>query len=333
MLELLAECGISEQQLLSKSGIESDQLRGVQSANASQFDNVCRCALELSGDPQFGLRLGSRINLPSQGIFGYALMSSATAGDALKLLVRYNRVILPSIRIELKQRDSSAELVMRAAHLPQDLERFYCEVLFAAVLNSGMVLVGEQSGDVVVELDYEPSDNHLLYKQILGGGVRFSCERRAICYDEQTLLARISTANPIAGELFRRECDRLFSPDRRRGTISERVQQVLIESGSDFPNCAAMAARLHMSESTLQRRLTAEGWRYQSLLDQVRYRLAREYLLGTMLPVSEIAHLLGFSDATNFRRSFKRWSKTTPSQLRVDAQIGREGGGVLVTLK
>jgi AraC-like DNA-binding protein len=73
---------------------------------------------------------------------------------------------------------------------------------------------------------------------------------------------------------------------------------------------------MHMSESTLQRRLAKEGTRFQELLDQVRYRLALEYLQGTQLPVSEIAALLGFSNPANFRRSFKRWSATTPADIR-----------------
>jgi len=98
--------------------------------------------------------------------------------------------------------------------------------------------------------------------------------------------------------------------------VSERVQQILLQAGSEFPTSAKVAALLHMSESTLQRHLTREGHRYQQLLDQVRYRLALEYLNVTTLPVAEIASLLGFSDATNFRRSFKRWSNSTPSAVR-----------------
>jgi AraC-like DNA-binding protein len=94
------------------------------------------------------------------------------------------------------------------------------------------------------------------------------------------------------------------------------VQQVLLQSGSEFPTSAAVARQLHMSESTLQRRLANEGCRYQQLLDQVRYRLAREYLRGTTLPVAEIACLLGFSDAANFRRAFRRWADTTPAAMR-----------------
>ena len=44
--------------------------------------------------------------------------------------------------------------------------------------------------------------------------------------------------------------------------------------------------------------------------------IALEYLYGTQLPVSEIADLLGFNNAANFRRAFKRWSGDTPAALR-----------------
>jgi AraC-like DNA-binding protein len=71
-----------------------------------------------------------------------------------------------------------------------------------------------------------------------------------------------------------------------------------------------------MSERTLQRRLATEDIKFQALLDQVRNKLAHEYLSGTQLSIHEIAALLGFSDAANFRRAFKRWNKRAPSEVR-----------------
>jgi AraC-like DNA-binding protein len=316
MIELLAEYGVLESQLRDHAAPSIAQLTNPDRIDADSFNCLCHSGLMLSGDEQFGLRLGARINLPSQGIFGYALMSCSTVGDALKLLVRYSQVMSPGLRVELLPQPDSAELVMQAGHLPRRLSRCYGEMLFASVLNSGVILVGEQTGTVRVELDYVPATNPRLYTQLLGLDVQFGAGRNALCFDAASLTAKISTANPIAGELFRRECDRLFALDSDRGSVSEQVQQQLIESGADFPTCATMAGRLHMSESTLQRRLAQEGWRYQNVLDQVRYRLAREYLLGTVLPVAEIGYLLGFGDVANFRRAFKRWSGVVPSRVR-----------------
>ncbi|MFT5794871.1 MAG: hypothetical protein ACI9OF_002931, partial [Saprospiraceae bacterium] len=88
MLSLLAKLGISEAQLLTNTGLATVETRSDFSFTASQLNTLCANALQLSGDPQLGLKVGSQLDLPSQGIFGYALMTSATVGDALRLLVR-----------------------------------------------------------------------------------------------------------------------------------------------------------------------------------------------------------------------------------------------------
>lgn len=316
LLHLLEPMGMSRQQLLEGTGIgEADSQAGL-NLNASQLDTACTNALVFSKDSQLGLKFGSQISIASQGIFGYALMTSATIGDALNLLVRYNRVILPSIGVQLQRHDDQLELWVKAAHLPQDLQRFYTEVLYAAIINSGGILLGRQTAIINLQLAYAMPANLVEYHAIFGTELRFSAQRSAMFFDHASLDSAISTSNPIARDIFKRECDRLISRDASGGMVSERVQQILLQTGSEFPSSAKVAQRLHMSESTLQRHLAREGNRFQSLLDQVRYRLAGEYLQGTNLPVSEIACLLGFSDAANFRRSFRRWSGTTPSAVR-----------------
>jgi len=82
-----------------------------------------------------------------------------------------------------------------------------------------------------------------------------------------------------------------------------------------------VAQRLSISESTLQRRLAKEGTKYQQLLDQIRFRLALEYLQTTDLPIAEIAALLDYDNPANFRKAFKRWSSTTPSKIRENLKI------------
>jgi AraC-like DNA-binding protein len=325
MINLLQEQGVNEHQLLRDTGVEPGTTRQAFTLSASQMDAVCSNALALSGDTQFGLRVGSRINISSEGIFGYALMTSATVGDALKLLIRYSRAIMPSVHIEVQQHAGEVDIVASTVHLPSALARFYCDALYAAIVHSGSLLIGDNSVATRLELNYpEPPDSELHHK-LFGPVIRFNAQRCAMSFDERSLGIAISTANPVAQEIFRRECDRLSELDRRRGRVSERVQQLLLQAGSEFPTCAQVATQLHMSESTLQRRLAAEGCRYQQLLDEVRYRLANEYLSGTTLPVAEIANLLGFSDVTNFRRTFRRWSGARPSDVRRQAE--RQGGG------
>lgn len=314
--QALESTEVTRAQLLAAAGVDELESGASIQLAASQLDAVCQFALQASGDDQLGLSFGGRISIASQGIFGYALMTSETIGDALNLLVRYNRVILPSISIGLRPGETELEVFVEAEHLPLALQRFFTEVLYAAVVNSGRILLDGRLVATRWQMAYAPPADLSRYQLFLGSELEFDGQRSAMFLANEDLSAPISTSNPLARDIFRRECDRLVSRDSSGGRVSAQVQQILLQAGSEFPISASVAAQLNMSDSTLQRRLAKEGVRYQQLLDQVRYRLAREYLEGTTLPVTEIAALLGFSDAANFRRSFRRWSGTTPSALR-----------------
>ena len=55
---------------------------------------------------------------------------------------------------------------------------------------------------------------------------------------------------------------------------------------------------------------------FQQLLDQVRAEHATRYLQNTRLPLSTIAYMVGFNDASNFRRAYKKWSGHSPRDVR-----------------
>lgn len=48
-------------------------------------------------------------------------------------------------------------------------------------------------------------------------------------------------------------------------------------------------------------------------MDQVRLERARELLTHTGMNLSQIADALGYADAANFTRAFKRWTGTAPA--------------------
>jgi AraC-like DNA-binding protein len=77
-----------------------------------------------------------------------------------------------------------------------------------------------------------------------------------------------------------------------------------------------IATMLNLSPRTYRRRLDAEGQSFQKLLDQVRSEHATRYLQNTRLPLSTIAYMVGFSDASNFRRAYIKWTGVAPGKVR-----------------
>jgi AraC-like DNA-binding protein len=104
------------------------------------------------------------------------------------------------------------------------------------------------------------------------------------------------------------------STDRPVALMVERHVEPLLAAGS--VRIEDVARELGFSRQTLYRRLKAEGLTFEQLLDGLRQRLALRFIRDEGLPVKDAAYRLGFSDPAAFSRAFKRWTGSSPSDLR-----------------
>jgi AraC-like DNA-binding protein len=72
-----------------------------------------------------------------------------------------------------------------------------------------------------------------------------------------------------------------------------------------------------MHPRALNRRLKAEGTTFRKLLNEVRFEVAGQLLLGTRMGVTEIAGALGYADTGAFSHAFSRMAGTPPHTWRV----------------
>jgi len=98
--------------------------------------------------------------------------------------------------------------------------------------------------------------------------------------------------------------------------VAGRVYRLLTQVPGQFDDMEAISAKLNTTSRTLRRKLQAEGTSYQGILAEVRCQLAKEYLRTTRLSTEDIADVLGFSDAANFRHAFRRWTGKPTSEFR-----------------
>ena len=90
----------------------------------------------------------------------------------------------------------------------------------------------------------------------------------------------------------------------------------LLENIRLSPTLEGSAAAFGVSPATLKRHLARHGSHFQAELDQVRAHVAMQLFQMRGYDNEAVAQYLGFHDATNFRRSFKRWTGLVPSLLR-----------------
>jgi AraC-like DNA-binding protein len=153
----------------------------------------------------------------------------------------------------------------------------------------------------------------------LGPALRFGCQLDALVIDRRWLHQPWPRGQGMAAEAARRGL--LMAPQGTPtaclpGAVYDNLLRRLLTAEGASPNLEDTALAFETSSASLKRALARHSSHFQAELDQARAHLAMHLFHHQGLANDEVARRLGFHDSTNFRRSFKRWTGTTPSVLR-----------------
>lgn len=96
-------------------------------------------------------------------------------------------------------------------------------------------------------------------------------------------------------------------------SLSQLIRNLLPEG---YPSLTIAAAAAGMSVRTFQRRLEDNNLNYSQLVEQIRFEQATRLLQDSTNHIIDIAFDLGYTDAANFSKAFKRWTGTSPREFR-----------------
>jgi AraC-like DNA-binding protein len=316
--EKVADMGVDLHAWLARSQLQIAQLDDVtHTLSFSIFQQLVRDALSMTQEPALGLLIGRRLLLNNHGVLGYAAMSCSTLQQAIEVLERYSPLRTPLVSLQ-HQIDAQHLRVTVSENYPLgDIRTPMHEVTMLGVKNVVDYLAAGAHPITTVMFAFPAPHYAALAEEI------FQCE---VVYDHPwtgfVLPAKIATqalnhADPNtyreALMICQRELEKI-TPDE---TLAMRVRRVLIERSNAFPSLHLTARLFHMTPRTLHRNLLAEGTSYRGILEDVRNTLAVEHLKSGQLSIQEIAFTLGYTDAANFRRAFKRWKGVAPSDFRL----------------
>lgn len=313
--------GLGADQCLHSTGIHPADLSDPELlVEAGQELQVIRNLLGALGDrPGLGAETGRRVKLGSFGIWGYALLTSPTWGDAMHLAVRFSRLtysfVAPVTHPRLPRLDLGVE------EIPSDVRTFATERDIASCL----VLFGILGPGVKVRLDTRLDDERAATLAPVNPQARIRSRQPQDCFlfDPADWTARMPQAHHDTMRSCADACVALLERRTARRGTAARVRARLLERPETKPTMAAVAADLHMESRTLRRHLAAEDTSFQELLDEVHQTLAAELLSLPTISVGEVARRLGYADGPSFTHAFKRWTGESPGAWRAALQGGR----------
>lgn len=321
LAELLHSIGLNERDLLLRVGLDPVQLKSadirVSQAQAAEF--ITRAIIE-SGEPGLGIMLASELKLPLHGALGVAVMSSRTLQDALDLMTRYLTLRAPHLSVSRHEQDGRMYYVILCDGEPGPLLGFVMDSMLFGCAFMGEQLTGHAiEGAKILRRGPEPS-YFQRFRQRIVVPVEYGATDDALVIPAAMLSAPIRFSDDQLAASSRAQCEDALKQLTGDAGFDCRVRRVIETSYPFPPKLARVAATLYVSERTLKRRLQEEDANFQNLVDQVRLERAREFLTGTSMNLNQIADVLGYADAANFTRAFKRWTGISPSHYRVVEQ-------------
>lgn len=315
-------CGIRPEQVLPGTGIDPQVLRSERARITPRQDlAVLRNARRHGMPDDFGLCLADDFDISQFGLLGYAMMSAATLSSSIDIALRYYKTAGPRLALEFTVADGRAELIAYDAFGLGELLPFAVDSLFATLPRLLTLLTGEPIFPVSVDLEFGPPRYAAHYLDRYGLEPRYRMPECRFGIDPAVLELPLVRADAASAHLFEQSCRELLEAMEDDQSTVGRLRRLLLESPGRIPNAEDAAAHLGIGARTLRRRLRAEGSTYQQVVDDVRRRMASDYLSRTDLPIQQVAELLGYTEATNFRRAFIRWTGQSPRRYRDGAAI------------
>lgn len=299
-----------------ESGLDYDRLR--HNPGAFVHYDLYKLLHELNRDaccPGICLRFGLARDLLDLGVLGYAALSCRDLGMAMQVIVKYHR--LTSSAFEMAITEDGEWTIARQWIKPQyarwrvvideehvtGIWRVICSLLHSA---PGMA-------ETRVEFAHAEPTYSGLCRDLLGCMPVFGAPETSIAFPTAWLSQPVRTADETVEQVCELQCDQLVEQLRPAGDLVDDVRRLILSVPS---NCARklddIASKMLISTRTLERRLHAADSSFRKIENEVRMRLAAQYLALGYVSVKETACMLGYSQPGTFHRAFKNWYGVTP---------------------
>ncbi|WP_228160688.1 AraC family transcriptional regulator [Marinobacter bohaiensis] len=313
--------GVATASLLATAGIGlTAQTPDDQRIDGARFQHFIRLLVEAADTPILGLETGDFVQPGSYSVLGYITMSCATLGEAIQAIVPYEKLVGDMGLTRFDLQGDTMHLAWQCAYTDPLVRPHLIDNVIASWIQYARWL-GDDTDTAPIEVRLErPSPGAALeaaYTGRWGCPVIFGADDNRVVAARRLLDIPLRQPDPSLRRTLEAHARHQMASIQDDAALLTRVREAIrhqLLQGVSRQDL--VAADLHMTRRTLQRRLNREGASYQALLDEVRQSLAADLLIHTDLAIADIADRLGFAEATSFHRLFRQRTGQTPTDFR-----------------
>ena len=322
LLDFAVMNGANEQRLLTRANIETEALGDQDNRIAfARYVALMREAKSATNNPALALEFGAASDMRKFSVVGLISHASANMMEALIQLNRYGRLVVEVDRIadgprfNLVNVDGQRWMEDRRAN-PNDFPEM-TESTWSRFIVATRRDFPEHTYALAARVTHAAPAYAARYEELWQVPVTFSSHWNAIRSDPSWERVQIQPDNRYTFGILTDRGDALLKELAEsktvRGTVEALIMPIL-HTGE--VSVETIAAKLNTSRQTLYRQLKDENATFEQVLDDLRHRMALDYIAARKVSVNETAYLVGFSDPASFSRAFKRWTGKSPREYR-----------------
>jgi AraC-like DNA-binding protein len=278
---------------------------------------IVELALDLTGDPAFGLHWAESLTPSSFAPISYLIAQSTNLSQGFASLAQFGKLLSDEPGYELLERDGQLTVKrLSAAGESLRMQRFTAEMVVASFFKLVRRFnVGARPERV--SFAYAAPDYRDEYTRIFDQEVHFEQAYTGIVFDRALLDAASLQRDEGIHDALRALAERRMSRLTQDAPYALRVRDILVEGcwprRIDMKSAARM---LGVSARSLRRRLASEGKSYKAIEKDALASVAKRLLHEEQRTIQDTASAMGFANTTTFHRAFKCWTGTTPRAYR-----------------
>lgn len=282
-----------------------------------QYDRLMEYAVELTGNPFFGLHLGASYSLDDFGLVGYIIQNSRTIGQAFENYQRYNLILCSGIKYDLRISREEALFSFQVSDPSRKITYHLTDSLLSSIYQIIQKLSGSKQKIKHVSFPQVKPNDDAYYRNLFQTDLLYGQKHPSIIFETSVLDLPVLYRNRKLLQIMEAHAAKVMCDLHLEHSFSEYVSSTIIKKlDGRIPRIEVISKEIGVSIRSMQFKLKEEGTNYRELLAQIRKKMAEEYLKNPSFTITEISYVLGFMEPGAFHTAFKKWTGQTPGQYR-----------------
>ena len=312
--EYLDGVGLSAAEFYRLQGFNPDGEHVSGYVDFSLFSTLFDAAAEFADEDYIGLKVGENFLARHWGRLGYLIMAGENGIEGIQYIQQFATIVTNAL--DMKWISDSKTLACEFSLLGGPCSRHVVDYFVSSSLSLSRATSNDQTRYLNVRFQHDGGPSPTFYDEFLNTHCYFNQTSNQITVDLAGLRQVSTFRDPRLKIILEEHANQVLQSLAATDELVETVQRYIVDNlPHGAPTLKQTCEHVGQNERSFQRALAKQGINFQEMVDDLRRRMALEYIRNDY-NFLDIAMMLGYSEQSAFHRAFKRWTGMPPSKYR-----------------